>query len=43
MNSADPPAEDTPEGPLEVALIGDLTEHESDCYEKLLGVAAGSA
>ena len=43
MNSADPPAEDTPEGPLEVALIGDLTEHESDCYEKMLGVAAGSA
>jgi ATP-dependent protease ClpP protease subunit len=30
------------EGPLEIALIGDLTEHESDCYDKLLGVAPGS-
>ncbi|MCU0961880.1 MAG: ATP-dependent Clp protease proteolytic subunit [Pirellulaceae bacterium] len=34
--------EETPEGPLEVALIGDLTEHESDCCDKLLGVAPGS-
>jgi ATP-dependent protease ClpP protease subunit len=26
-----------------VALIGDLTEHEADCCDKLLGVAPGSA
>ncbi|MHB8970954.1 MAG: ClpP family protease [Pirellulaceae bacterium] len=32
---------DASEGPLEIALIGDLTEHESDCYEKLLGIAPG--
>jgi ATP-dependent Clp protease protease subunit len=44
MSSVDCPAhEDTPEGPLEVALIGDLTEHESDCYDKMLGFAPGSA
>ena len=43
MKSADTPVDDTPEGPLEVTLIGDLTEHESDCYDKMLGVAAGSA
>jgi ATP-dependent protease ClpP protease subunit len=44
MNPTDRlPSEDTPEGPLEVALIGDLTEHESDCFDKLLGVAPGSA
>ncbi len=35
-------AGDASEGPLEVALIGDLTEHESDCCDKLLGVAPGS-
>ena len=44
MNSTDCPSpEDSSEGPLEVALIGDLTEHESDCYDKMLGVAPGSA
>ncbi|NLX53786.1 MAG: hypothetical protein GXY58_01590 [Planctomycetaceae bacterium] len=42
MDSAARPADDAPEGPLEVALIGDLTEHEPDCYDKLLGVAPGS-
>jgi len=30
------------EGPLELALIGDLTEHEADCYDKLLGIPSGS-
>jgi ATP-dependent protease ClpP protease subunit len=30
------------EGPLELALIGDLTEHEADCYDKLLGIPTGS-
>jgi ATP-dependent protease ClpP protease subunit len=34
-------SEDASEGPLEIALIGDLTEHESDCYDKLLGIAPG--
>ncbi|MHB0959245.1 MAG: ClpP family protease [Pirellulaceae bacterium] len=34
--------EDASEGPLELALIGDLTEHESDCYDKLMGIALGS-
>jgi ATP-dependent Clp protease, protease subunit len=33
-----PPPDDSPDGPLEVALIGDLTEHEADCFEKMLGV-----
>ncbi len=35
-------SDEASEGPLEIALIGDLTEHESDCYDKLLGVAPGS-
>jgi ATP-dependent protease ClpP protease subunit len=35
-------SDDASEGPLEIALIGDLTEHESDCYDKFLGVAPGS-
>ncbi len=30
------------EGPLEIALLGDLSENESDVYEKLLGIPAGS-
>ena len=31
------------EGPLELALIGDLTENESDIYDKVLGVAPGAS
>ncbi len=43
MNRTDcSPPDDPPDGPLEVALIGDLTEHEADCVDKLLGVAPGS-
>ena len=30
------------EGPLEIALVGDLSENESDLYEKMLGIPAGS-
>lgn len=29
------------EGPVEIAVIGDLTDHESDITEKLLGVEPG--
>ncbi len=29
------------EGPLEIAIVGDLTDNESDLTEKLLGVAPG--
>jgi len=28
--------------PLELALVGDLTENEADIFEKILGVSAGS-
>ncbi len=31
------------EGPLELFLIGDLTENESDIYDKMLGVAPGAS
>ncbi|MCX7425714.1 MAG: ATP-dependent Clp protease proteolytic subunit [Planctomycetia bacterium] len=30
-----------PDGPLEIAMVGDLTEHEADLFEKLLGVEPG--
>ncbi|TWT73728.1 hypothetical protein Pla123a_36210 [Posidoniimonas polymericola] len=30
-----------PEGPLEIAIVGDLTDNESDLTEKLLGVEPG--
>lgn len=33
--------DDEPEGPLEIAISGDLSEHESDTYEKLLAVPPG--
>jgi ATP-dependent protease ClpP protease subunit len=33
--------DDDREGPLEIAISGDLSEHESDIYEKLLSVAPG--
>ena len=29
------------EGPVEIAVVGDITEHESDLFEKLLGVEPG--
>lgn len=29
------------EGPIEIALVGDLTDHESDITERLLGVPPG--
>ncbi len=29
------------DGPIEIALVGDLTDHESDITERLLGVPAG--
>ena len=35
-------ADDRQEGPLELALVGDLTENESDIFDKVLGVAAGA-
>lgn len=30
-----------PESPLEIAICGDLSEHESDIYERLLAVSPG--
>jgi ATP-dependent Clp protease, protease subunit len=33
--------DDEREGPLEIAISGDLSEHESDIYEKLLSVPPG--
>ena len=35
-------ADDAEEGPLELALVGDLTENESDIFDKILGVPTGS-
>lgn len=32
---------DAPEGPLEIAICGDLSQHEHDICEKLLGVPPG--
>jgi ATP-dependent protease ClpP protease subunit len=32
---------DPPDGPLEIAFAGDLSQHESDIYDKLLGVPPG--
>jgi ATP-dependent Clp protease protease subunit len=38
------PAEgDEPQGPLEIAIVGDLTEHEGDFTDRLLGVELGGA
>lgn len=36
------PASDD-EGPLEIAIVGDLTEHEGEIYERLLSVPPGGA
>ena len=33
--------EDTPEGPLEIPIVGELTEHETDICDKLLSVPVG--
>jgi ATP-dependent protease ClpP protease subunit len=33
--------EETPEGPLELAIVGDLTDQETDLTDRLLGVAPG--
>ena len=33
--------DDEPEGPIEIAIIGDVTDGESDITEKLLGVPLG--
>jgi ATP-dependent Clp protease protease subunit len=38
---ADRHDEEEQEGPLEIALVGDLTDNESDLTERLLGVAPG--
>ena len=36
-----PRSDDGPEAPLEIAISGDLSEHEHDIYEKLLAVSPG--
>src|SRR5262245_6628321 len=36
-----PAHDDHHEGPLEIAISGDLSEHENDIYEKLLSVPPG--
>lgn len=36
-----PSESETPEGPLEIALVGDLSDHISDLADKLLGVPLG--
>lgn len=33
--------EDAADGPAEIALVGELSEHETDIHEKLLGVEPG--
>ncbi len=35
------PDTDSSEGPIEIALAGDLTENQADLYDKLLGVEPG--
>lgn len=36
-----PPHEEEPQGPLEIAVVGDLSENEADLCEKLLEAAPG--
>lgn len=36
-----PPTHEEDEGPIEIALVGDLTDHESEISDKLLGVPPG--
>ena len=39
---AGPPGDDDrEEGPLEIAIVGDLTDHEADLTDRLLGVEPG--
>ena len=35
------PSEHESENPLEIAICGDLAQHEHDIYDKLLGVPPG--
>ena len=35
------PESDQEEGPLEIAVVGDLTDNESDLTERLLGIQQG--
>jgi ATP-dependent protease ClpP protease subunit len=37
----EPEDDEGPEGPLEVALVGDLTDQETDLTDRLLGIAPG--
>lgn len=37
----EPAEEEQEQGPLEIALVGDLTEHEGELTDRLLGVAPG--
>ena len=39
--AADRDAPEADSGPLEIAIVGDLTEHEGDLTDRLLGVAPG--
>lgn len=36
-----PPPHDEDEGPIEIALVGDLTDHENDLTDRLLSVPPG--
>jgi ATP-dependent Clp protease, protease subunit len=41
VHSMPVPSDDAPEGPPEIAICGDLAEHEADVTEKLLAVPLG--
>ncbi|WP_254510470.1 ClpP family protease [Anatilimnocola floriformis] len=41
MTEPDSPGDDLPEGPLEIAICGDLTEREAEITEKLFDVPPG--
>lgn len=41
VQSAKTDGDELPEGPFEIAFVGDLTENEADLSDKLLGVPAG--
>jgi ATP-dependent Clp protease, protease subunit len=36
------PDDESPEGPAEIALVGDLSENESDVYDKMLALPPGA-
>ncbi len=42
MNECEQDESDDDDGPLELALVGDLTESESDVFEKILGAPINS-